>query len=285
MSGNSIDLIEIDAASHRGIDEMRELKDGIRFGPTKSKYKIFIIDESHQLTKEASNALLKTLEEPPAHAIFILATTEIHKMIATIISRCQRFDFRKLTLQELVGQLEKICKKEGVKIEKSALELIAVNATGSSRDALSLLDQILAFQTDSKREITIDDAKSLLGLVEVETVAKLADFIIQKKLAEAIGFLNEVADRGMDLQEFSKATINYFRQILILKIVGGANQILIGLGKDELLRMENQAKNFKEEDLQKIINFFLEAENKMRYSPIPQLPLELAIIDAIGFKE
>ena len=196
--GRAIDLIEIDAASHGGIDGMRELKDGIRFGPTKSKYKIFIIDESHQLTKEASNALLKTLEEPPSHAIFILATTEIYKMIPTIISRCQRFDFRKLTLQELVGQLEKICKKEDVKIEKPALALIAVNATGSSRDALSLLDQIFAFQTTSKKEITIDDAKDLLGLVEIETVAELADFIIQKKLAEAIGFLNEVADRGMD---------------------------------------------------------------------------------------
>ncbi|MFH1894472.1 MAG: DNA polymerase III subunit gamma/tau [Patescibacteria group bacterium] len=290
--GRAIDLIEIDAASHRGIDEMRELKDGIRFGPTKSKYKIFIIDESHQLTKEASNALLKTLEEPPAHAIFVLATTEIHKMIPTIISRCQRFDFRKLTLQELVGQLEKICKKEDAKIEKPALELIAQNATGSSRDALSLLDQILAFQTTFKkgspvglhpREITIDDTKNLLGLVEIETVAKLTDFIIQKKLAEAVGFLNEVADGGMDLQEFSKAAINYLRQILILKIAGADNQILTGLGKDELLRMENQSKNFKEEDLQKIINFFLEAENKMRYSSIPQLPLELAIIESIGF--
>jgi DNA polymerase III subunit gamma/tau len=152
MSGRAIDLIEIDAASHRGIDEMRELKDGIKFGPTKSKYKIFIIDESHQLTKEAANALLKTLEEPPAHAIFVLATTEIHKMIPTIISRCQRFDFRKLTQAELVGQLEGICKKEGAKIEKSALELIAINATGASRDALSLLDQVLAYKILRKKK-------------------------------------------------------------------------------------------------------------------------------------
>jgi DNA polymerase-3 subunit gamma/tau len=283
MSGCSMDLIEIDAASHRGIDEMRELKEGIRFAPAKSKYKVFIIDESHQLTKEASNALLKTLEEPPAYAIFILATTEIHKMIPTIISRCQRFDFRKLTLPELIGQLEDISKKEGAKIEKAALELIAQNATGASRDALSLLDQVLASQTGAKEGITVEDAKNILGLVEIETVSKLADFIANKKTAEAIGFLNEVTDRGMDLPEFSKAIINYFRQILILKITGGGNQILTGLGKEELQRMEAQAKNFKEEDLQKIVNFFLEAENKMRYSPIPQLPLELAIIDSVGF--
>lgn len=292
MEGRAIDLIEIDAASHRGIDEMRELKDGIRFGPTKSKYKVFIIDESHQLTKEAANALLKTLEEPPAHAIFVLATTEIHKMIPTIISRCQRFDFRKLTIEELAGQLKKISEKEKSKIEKPALELIAINATGSSRDALSLLDQILASQTTSSkgspvglhpREITVDDVKNLLGLVEIETVAKLTDFLAQKETAKAIGFLNEVADKGMDLQEFSKAMINYLRQLLILKITGQGSQILTGVGKDDLQRMENQAKNFKEEDLQRIINLFLDSENKMRYSSIPQLPLELAIIESIGF--
>jgi DNA polymerase III subunit gamma/tau len=281
MSGRSIDLIEIDAASHRGIDEMRELKDGIRFGPTKSKYKIFIIDESHQLTKEAANALLKTLEEPPAHAIFILATTEIHKMIPTIISRCQRFDFRKLTQKELVGQLEDICQKEGAKIEKPALELIALNATGASRDALSLLDQVLASQNATTKEITVEEVKNLLGLVEIETVSKLVEFLAQKKPAEAIEFLNEVADGGMDLPEFSKAAINYLRQLLILKITGAGSQILTGLSKEEVQKMEAQAGKFQEAGLQKVINLFLDAENKMKYSPIPQLPLELAIIEAI----
>ena len=144
-AGRALDLIEIDAASHRGIDEMRELRDGIRFIPTKSKYKVFIIDECHQLTKEAANALLKTLEEPPGHAIFILATTEIHKMIPTIISRCQRFDFRKLTLPEIIKRLEIVSGKEKARIEKPALELIAINSGGSIRDAESLLDQVLTF--------------------------------------------------------------------------------------------------------------------------------------------
>src|SRR3989339_1932146 len=143
--GRAIDLIEIDAASHGGIDQMRELKEGISFSPAKSKYKVYIIDESHQLSKEASNALLKTLEEPPAHAVFILATTEIHKMIPTIISRCQRFDFRTLTLPEIISRLEYISEKEGIKFDKSALSLIALNSRGSFRDAESLLDECLSF--------------------------------------------------------------------------------------------------------------------------------------------
>lgn len=284
-AGRAMDLIEIDAASHRGIDEIRELKDGIKFAPTKAKYKIFIIDESHQLTKEAANALLKTLEEPPSHTIFILATTEIHKMIPTIISRCQRFDFRRLTIPEIVSLLQRICNEEKVKMEKTALELVAINATGSLRDSLSLLDQVMAFKTSSGKEVTVEDVKNLLGLVEIEIVSKLTDMIGQKDIAKAVGFLNEVADRGTDLQEFSKAMINYLRQILILKITGAGSQILSGLTKEELQRMEAQAAKFREEDLQRMINLFLDSENKMRYSPIPQLPLELAIMESIGFSD
>jgi DNA polymerase-3 subunit gamma/tau len=143
--GNAMDLIEIDAASNRGIDEIRDLRDGIRFVPTKSKYKVFIIDESHQLTREAANALLKTLEEPPSHAIFVLATTEVHKMIPTIVSRCQRFDFRRLKVPEIIGRLETILEKEKINFEKEALNLIALAASGSIRDAESLLDEVVSF--------------------------------------------------------------------------------------------------------------------------------------------
>ncbi|MDP2864464.1 MAG: DNA polymerase III subunit gamma/tau, partial [bacterium] len=215
MEGRSMDLIEIDAASHRGIDEMRELKDGIRFVPTKSKYKVFIIDESHQLTKEAANALLKTLEEPPAHAIFVLATTEIHKMISTIISRCQRFDFRKLTLPEIIKRLEIISQKEKAKIEKAALELIALNSGGSIRDGESLLGQALTFSGTLGREevneasdssppfanarvIKAEDIKGLLVLVVIILVCKFCDFIAEKKASEAINFLNDTIDKGLD---------------------------------------------------------------------------------------
>jgi len=283
--GRSMDLIEIDAASHRGIDEVRELKDGIRFVPTKSKYKVFIIDESHMLTREAFNALLKTLEEPPSHAIFVLATTEIHKMIPTIVSRCQRFDFRKLTLPEIIKRLELISEKEKVKIERPALELIALNAGGSIRDAESLLDQALTFASAFNRELRAEDIKNLLGLVEIELVSKFTDFLCQKKAMEAINFLNEIIEKGLDLQEFSKSLINYLRQALILKITGanqGENPLITGLTKEELARLENQALAFKENELQNILNLFLEAQNKMKYSPIPQLPLELGIIEACG---
>jgi len=269
------------------IDEIRELKEGIRFSPTKSKYKVFIIDESHQLTKEAANALLKTLEEPPSHAIFILATTEIHKMIPTIISRCQRFDFRKLTVPEIVKRLETICKKEDVKIEKAALELIALNAGGAIRDAESLLDQASTFSNTLKRDLKKEDIKGLLGLVEVEMASGFTEFLCQKNAAGAINFLNEITDKGSDLPEFSKSLINYLRQALILKIMGpeNKNSLIIGLTEEELQKLKNQSAVFKEEEWRKIINLFLDAENKMKYSPIPQLPLELAIVEATGLTD
>lgn len=284
MEGRSMDLIEIDAASHRGIDEVRELRDGIRFTPTKSKYKVFIFDEAHQLSKDAANALLKTLEEPPAHAIFVLATTEIHKMIPTIVSRCQRFDFRKLTLPEIIKRLELISNKEKAKIEKAALELIAINAAGSIRDAESLLDQALTYASTFSRQLRAEDVKNLLGLVEIELVSKFTDFLCQKKAMEAINFLNEIIEKGSDIQEFNKSLINYLRQALILKIVGldSQNPIITGLTKEEMEKLKIQADTFKEPELQKILNLFLDAQNKMKYSPIPQLPLELAIIESCG---
>ncbi|OGZ19062.1 MAG: DNA polymerase III, subunit gamma and tau, partial [Candidatus Nealsonbacteria bacterium RBG_13_42_11] len=276
MENRSIDLIEIDAASHRGIDEMRELRDGVKFAPTKSKYKVFIIDESHQLTKEASNALLKTLEEPPSHAIFILATTEIHKMIPTIISRCQRFDFRKLTVPEIVKRLEIVCDKEKVKIEKSALELIALNSGGAIRDAESLLDQILTFSGALAKtgEIKTENVKDILGLVEITVISKFCDFLVQKKAGEAVNFLNELAEKGSDLQEFSKSLINYLRQGLLLNIMGpeAGNPIIAGLTKEELEKLQNQATSLKEGEIRRMIGLFLDAENKMKYSSIPQLP-------------
>ncbi|MBZ1345468.1 MAG: DNA polymerase III subunit gamma/tau [Candidatus Nealsonbacteria bacterium] len=284
--GNSIDLIEIDAASHRGIDEVRELRDGIKFVPTKSKYKVYIIDESHQITKDAANALLKTLEEPPAHAIFVLATTEIHKMIPTIISRCQRFDFRKLTRPEIIKRMEIIAEKERIKIEKPALELIAINSGGSIRDAEGLLDQVLTFSgvLEEKREIKAEDIKDLLGLVEINLVSQFVDFLSQKKAAQALGFLNELIEQGRDLQQFSKTLIDYLRQALILKLTGGEenNPLIIGLTKEEFKKLQKQTEIFKEEELRQIINLFLEAENKMKYSSIPQLPLELAVIEYVS---
>jgi len=289
--GRSMDLIEIDAASHRGIEEMKELINGIQFSPSKSNYKVFIIDECHQLSKEAANALLKTLEEPPSHAVFILATTELHKMISTILSRCQRFDFRKLTVAEIVRRLEILIVNEKAKIEKPALELIAINASGSIRDAESLLGQVLTFEdSSSKQEIKAEKVKDLLGLVEINLISKFAGFLFEKKVMETINYLNEINESGYDLQEFTKGLINYLRQALIIRFSGdsateGGNPIVSGLTKEELEKLKKRAIVFKEEELRDILNLFMEAENKMKYASIPQLPLELAIIETIGNKE
>jgi len=273
----AVDLIEIDAATHTGIDDVRELRDGIHFVPSKLKYKVFIIDECHQLSKAAANALLKTLEEPPSHTIFILATTEAYKMIPTIISRCQRFDFRKLTIPEITKKIEFICKKEKIKIGKEALNLIAQNARGSFRDAESLLDQVITLCGD--REITIQDIKDLLGLVEIGQVAEFTDLIIKKETAKAIEFLNEISNKGLDLQEFIKTFVNYQREALVLKIDPTRNPGNMGLTKEELEKLAMQIQNLKEQEIYRILETFLAALNKMKYSPIPQLPLELAIVE------
>ncbi len=279
----AMDLIEIDAASNRGIDDIRELRDGIRFSPTSLKYKVFILDEAHQLSKEAANALLKTLEEPPAHAIFILATTEAHKMIPTIISRCQRFDFKRLTLPEIMKRLEILTEKEKIKVEKPALELIAINSRGSLRDAESLLDQAITFAgTLGKSEsVKLEYLKNLLGMIEISQIGKFVDFLTAKQMAEAINFLNELIDQGSDPQEFLKSLIGYLRQILIFKMTLGekANPMLTGLSDDEMKNLAGRSAKYKEEDLKKALNLFLEAENKMRFSPIIQLPIELAIVE------
>jgi DNA polymerase-3 subunit gamma/tau len=283
--GHSIDLIEIDAASNRGVDEIRELREGIRFRPVKSKHKVFIIDESHQLTKEAANALLKTLEEPPSHAIFILATTEVHKMIPTIVSRCQRFDFRKLTLAEIISTLETIVKKEGAKVEKPALELIALNSGGALRDALGLLDQVLTF-SGKKEIIKAEDIKELLGMVDTKIVSDFFDILCQKKTGEAIEYLNKLLEKGKDVQELARAIVNYLRQGLMLKIGPELqNPVMVGLTSDERAKLLLQVANFEEANLRRILKLFMEAENKTKYSSIPQLPLELAIVESLNLGE
>jgi len=280
MQGNSMDLVEIDAASHTGVDDVRQLIEGIKFSPVKSKYKIFIIDECHQLSKSASNALLKTLEEPPAHAIFILATTESHKMLATILSRCQKFDFKRLQVVEIIKKLEFISKKENVKLDSSALSLIAINSRGSFRDAESLLDECLSFTSSDKGEIKTEDIKELLGIVEVGEISKFVDFLIAKNAKDAITFLNSIVDNGVDLQEFTKTLVFYLRQELLLKIDSNfLNLQNSGLSTQEIEKMKTQAGLLTQNVLQKMLELFIDAENKIKYSAIVQLPLELAIIN------
>ena len=279
MASRSMDLVEIDAASHTGVDDVRQLIEGIKFAPVKSKYKIFIIDECHQLSKSASNALLKTLEEPPAHAIFILATTESHKMLPTILSRCQKFDFKRLQIPEITKKLEFISKKENVKFDDSALSLIALNSRGSFRDAESLLDECLSFSGE-KGNIKTEDIKQLLGIVEVGEISKFVDFLISKNTKDAIMFLNLIIENGVDLQEFTKTLVFYLRQELLLKINPGFLDLQnSGLSAPELEKMKGQTNLLAQKDLQNMLELFIEAENKIKYSSVAQLPLELAVID------
>jgi DNA polymerase-3 subunit gamma/tau len=279
MAGNSMDLIEIDAASHTGVDDIRQLIEGVKFSPVKSKYKIFIIDECHQLSKSAANALLKTLEEPPAHAIFLLATTEPHKMIPTILSRCQKFDFKRLQIPEIIKKLEFISKKENIKFDESALSLIALNSRGSFRDAESLLDQCMSFAGENSL-IKTQDVKELLGIVEVGEISRFVDFLVAKNTKDAISSINLLCDNGVDLQEFTKTLVFYLRQALLLKINPGfLNLQNSGLSAQELEKMKIQTSTLTQKDIQNMLEFFIDAENKIKYSAVAQLPLELAIID------
>ncbi len=279
IENKSMDLIEIDAASHRGIDDVRELREGIRFAPVKSKYKIFIIDEAHQLTKDAANALLKTLEEPPAHAVFLLATTEAHKMISTIVSRCQRFDFKRLQTPEIIKKLNFISKKENIKFEDAALSLIALNARGSFRDAESLLDQCMNF-AGKEGIVKAKDIKELLGVVEVRQIAQFVDFLISKDAKQAVLSLNSMADNGVDLQEFAKTLVFYLRQALLFKINPDfLNPQNSGLSFEELNKIKAQTAGLLQKDIQNMLEFFVDAENRIKYSSVSQLPLELAIIN------
>ncbi len=285
QSGRAIDLIEIDAASHRGVDDIRELREGIKFAPAKMKYKVFIIDECHQLSKDAANALLKTLEEPPAHAIFVLATTELHKILPTIMSRCQRFDFRKLSLPELVGRLQKLASNEKIKVEKAALELIALSAGGSMRDAESLLGQVLTLAAQKKSAIAAADIREFLGMTETKSAAELTRFIAEKNAAAAVSHLNEIIEKGYDVAEYGKSLLNYLRHALVLAIVGpkdakNDNVMIAGLTDEEFEVLRTQTLAMGEEKIKNIIDIFLEAQGKIKYSPIPQLPLEIALVES-----
>lgn len=281
-SGRAIDIIEIDAASNRGIDEIRGIKDTIKFAPAFLKYKVLILDEAHQLSKDAANALLKMLEEPPAYAIFILATTEAHKMIPTIASRCQKFEFHKLSFEEMAKKLNFICKQEGIDCDPEAINLIVASSEGSMRDAEAKLNQIVNFFAGQK--IKAEDVKSLLGLVDINLLFELCEMLSHKDKAKALRFLNDNIEKGLDIQEFTKALVDYLRKLLILKIDPTLADLTLPGETDELkAHFIKQAENFEENYLRKILDLVLEAENKTKYASIIQLPLELAIIEAMGF--
>ncbi|MBU2564597.1 DNA polymerase III subunit gamma/tau [Patescibacteria group bacterium] len=278
MENRAMDLIEIDAASNRGIEEIRELRERIRFTPIKGKYKVFVIDEAHQLTKEAFNALLKTLEEPPAHAIFILATTEAHKMLPTIISRVQRFDFKKFGLNDILDRLELISKKEKVKADKKALRIIALNAEGHMRDAESMLGKVMAFSGD--KEISVEDVENILGIVDINLAIKFIDLLADKDSKKALEFIDKFINQGYDLVQFIQSLINYSRKLLLIKISKDLSKLIKEeLSSEQLNTAIKQADKFSIEELSKIIEIFIETLFKMKRSSFPQLEVELAVVE------
>ncbi len=275
-SGTSFDVIEIDAASNRGIDEIRNLKENIKASPTGGRYKVYIIDEAHMLTGPAFNALLKTLEEPPRHAVFVLATTEMEKLPATITSRTQRFLFKKLPKALINERLIEIAKKEKMTIEPAAVELLAAAAEGSLRDGISLLDQVSSFA----EKITLEGVERLIGRVGLARVEKLAELVTEKDVKAALAYLEEVHEEGQNLVQLTKDLIHYLRKMLTLRL-NPALQESIGLEltKDELARMEKIAKGADPEFLTIAIRTFIRAYGEMRYSPFAIVPLEIAIVE------
>ncbi len=274
--GKMLDVIEIDAASHTGVDNIRELRETVQFHPFQAKYKIYIIDEAHMLSTGAFNALLKTLEEPPAYVIFILATTEIHKIPETILSRCQRFDFTRIPLKNILEKLKSIAQKEKVEIESEALELIALSAEGGLRDAESLFSQVLALED---KKITAREVEEILGATRRESWEKFSRFIFAKEKKEALLLLNQIAQEGYDLEIFAKALLTFWRKLMVIGVNPDLGEkFSLEMTKEQLEKTKEMALSVSPKHLITLIELFNEAMRQVKYSFIPQLPLEIAII-------
>ncbi len=275
-AGNAIDIHEIDGASNRGIQEIRELKENIRFFPTKSRYKIVIIDEVHMLTTEAFNALLKTLEEPPEHVFFMFATTELHKIPITILSRCQRYELQKVSSRELFAFFSKIAQEEKIIISDWAVNIIVREAGGSVRDGLSLLDQIFSFGGD---EITDEDVIKVLGLVDSQVVSSMAAAILNSDLANGLRILEETSNYGVDLKRLANDLLYYFRALLICRISADPEKLL-DVPDQEFAEMRQIGGQHTVETLQLYFNMLLKGVEEMQYSSHPRLAFEMALIRA-----
>ncbi len=277
-AGRFLDVIEIDAASNTSVDDIRDLRDKINFSPSQGRMKVYIIDEVHMLSTAAFNALLKTLEEPPAHAMFILATTEIHKIPATVLSRCQHHEFRRIPVSDIVRWLETICKDEGIEAEQDALTLIARQATGAMRDAVSMLDQL----SSSGGTITLAAAQNTLGVAANQAVVELIAAVVDRDTAAGLNVLHQALDSGTDSRQLARQTVEYLRQLLILRM--GTNETLeVSLENRE--SMSRQAQKLSPEKLVEMIRLFNQAAVDNRTGWHPGLNLELALAESCEEKQ
>ena len=270
--GRAMDVIEVDAASNRGIDEIRDLREKVNYAPNEAKYKVYIIDEVHMLTKEASNALLKTLEEPPPHVIFILATTEAHKLLPTILSRCQRFDFHRVAQSAMLPLLTHICEKEGITIDPEALKLIIRAATGSLRDALNLLQQANNYYGN---EISLEQTRSLLGMSGDRRAIELTRQIVNGDTSDGILTINNVNSDGLDLRQFNRELVEYLRVLLLIKSGSEEAGEITEEDRQELKKLGEKISSAR---LLKAVKLFGQLEISLdNYST---LPLELALVES-----
>jgi DNA polymerase-3 subunit gamma/tau len=275
--GRALDVIEIDAASNTSVDDIRSLREKVNYAPNQARYKVYIIDEVHMLSNSAANALLKTLEEPPAHVIFILATTEVHKILATIMSRCQRFDFHRHSQVNIMSELARVCQGEGIKIETEAMRLIARNATGSMRDALNLMEQLTTYYGN---EINLRQVQATLGISGDQRVKELARHIVNGDIPAGMATISSVNSDGMDLRQFNRELVEYLRALLLAKTNAGD---AIDSTVDDIAEVKALAKKTTLDRIVKATRLF--GLLGQRFDNYSTLPLELALVDTAALED
>lgn len=274
-AGNSMNVIEMDAASNNGVDTVRDIRDDVQYSPTDAKYKVYIIDEAHMLTKEACNALLKTLEEPPSYVIFILATTDPHKLPITILSRCQRYDFRRISVDTIKNRLDEIIKAEGIDAEDKAISYIARSAEGGMRDALSLLDQCSAFFID--KPITYDRALEVLGAVDTSIFSAFLRDLVARSVVDAIHLIDKILIQGRDLNQFVLDFTWHLRNVLLVKSSKDASEV-VDVTAENLELLKKEAEGIPQEQILRYIRIFSELSNELKFATQKRVLLEIAII-------
>ena len=272
-AGAGMNVIEIDAASNNGVDNIREIVDEVSYSPAEGKFKVYIIDEVHMLSIGAFNALLKTLEEPPSYVIFILATTEVHKIPITILSRCQRYDFRRITIDTIAGRLRELMEAEKISVEEKALRYVAKTADGSMRDALSLLDQCIAFHFGE--ELTYDKVLNVLGAVDTEVFSRLLRHVMEQDVTGCIGLLEEIVMQGRELTQFVTDFTWYLRNLLLLK---SSDDIEDVISSDNLIRLKEEAGMLDVETIMRYIRIFSELSGQIKYASQKRILVEIALI-------